>query len=441
MPDQNRYTEDIRTAHREIDDLIGVAPNWLLRSGIMMVALVVVAVLAISAFIKYPDKIVANGEMTSDHPPIEHFTKTAGIIDSLYVFDGEHITQGMPIAYMQNTMNREDLDQLKAFLYNYINTSRIPNYLFLSFPEDLQLGEISGDYARLQLLYSEFILTLRTSGVFQQVSTLENEIIKTKELRKVMEKEKRFTEEEMKLLEKDVNRSQSLFESGVISQQENEVKQSQWLRFQKQYNNLDNGIIQNKIREEQLRLEIQQLIEIRASTVNTHQYNIQETINTIRQKLQAWEELYYVKATIGGKVAWRSDVSLHSFVAANTLIASIIPIVGEERKYIRAYTPSRGVGKLKEGNKAIIKVDGYPYKEYGTITSSLDAISTLPIEHQSEQGNQYLYELKIALPDTLYTNYDKEIIFKPKAGTTVEVITEDRSILARLFNQLLSLVG
>ena len=65
MPDNIDHRSTSYAPATQIDDLIGVAPGWLLRSGITVIVIVTSVILAVSAFIKYPDKIIAKGIMTS----------------------------------------------------------------------------------------------------------------------------------------------------------------------------------------------------------------------------------------------------------------------------------------------------------------------------------------------------------------------------------------
>ena len=59
MPNQTNQISNNYGTNQQIDDLIGIAPNWLLKSGITIVFLVTAVILTLSAFIKYPDKIVS----------------------------------------------------------------------------------------------------------------------------------------------------------------------------------------------------------------------------------------------------------------------------------------------------------------------------------------------------------------------------------------------
>jgi HlyD family secretion protein len=83
-------------------------------------------------------------------------------------------------------------------------------------------------------------------------------------------------------------------------------------------------------------------------------------------------------------------------------------------------------GKLKVNNKVIIKLHAYPYREYGSIDGVVDKISDFPIEG--------MYAVKIRLPKKLKTGYDKKIIFKQRLSGDAELITENRSLLSRVFS-------
>lgn len=437
MPTTNNNETITFNPRREIDDLIGNPPGWLLRSGISIVALVIMTILTMSAFISYPDKIVALGEMTGDYPPIAHVNKVAAVIDTIYAKDGQHVKKDDKIAYLQNSMNRRHLGNIRYFINQYQTVEHIADYTNIYIPKNLQLGDLTADYARLQLLFDEFQSVIRQSGVYQQTKTLEIEIQKTRQLACTLEKEKKYTEEELRLIEKDMGRDTYLHDEGVISALEKEQAEGELLRYQKQYNNLDIGIIQNTIKEEQLRLQIQQLAEERSQQLNSYRFNIQEVINRINQQIKQWEEKHYVLAEVSGKVVLQPNITQDIFAAPNTPLFSIISDKRQDKKYAKVITPVKGIGKVEQGDKAILKLDGYPYKEYGVLISQVQTIAPLP--NQDQQGNKY-YEIKIPLSDTLTTNYKKIIEYKPQSALTAEIITKDKSILERMTEQLLDLI-
>lgn len=424
------------------DDLIGVPPSWLLKSGITLVAVVVSLVLCLAALLKYPDKIVANGIMTSQNPPIEHLNNTPGIIEELFVRDGDIVKEDALLIYLKNNALREDVKKLDSFINEYQKITDGSTYLELQIPSGLQLGELQREYGQLQLLFSQMQQTLRQTGVFQQISTLKDEIKDTKAQREILISEKRFSKDELALKEKDYSRHVDLNKEGIVSDIDLENVESEWLRSKKAYSNLDKGIIDNKIREEQLILNTQKLIEEHNSKVQSHGYELAQTINTIQSNLKEWRRKYFVRSEIKGEVSLVPNLVEDKFVTEGTLLLSIIPTNNLNQKQIQASVSNDGIGKINVNDKVIVKVNGYPYKEFGVITSKVEAISELPKIIQNTNGQEsFLYTIHIDLPDRLVTNYDEEILFRPNSSVVAEIITKDKSVLERLFETLLSLLN
>ena len=62
----------------------------------------------------------------------------------------------------------------------------------------------------------------------------------------------------------------------------------------------------------------------------------------------------------------------------------------------------------------IIKLDAYPYKEYGTLTTTLDKISALP---KVDKESNLIYELEARMPGDMKTSYGNTIPFKPESAS------------------------
>jgi hypothetical protein len=103
----------------------------------------------------------------------------------------------------------------------------------------------------------------------------------------------------------------------------------------------------------------------------------------------------------------------------------MLPVENQELFAFGSFSVAKA-GKLKEHNKAIIKLHSYPYREYGAIDGYVEKISDFPIDG--------MYSVKIRLPNKLETGYDKKIDFKQRLSGDAELITENRSLLSRIFS-------
>lgn len=436
MPYNNTITTENNTA-QAINDFIGNPPGFLLKSGITIIGIVTLALLTLAAIINYPDKIVSQGIMTSAIPPIELKSPSNGIIENIYIKDGDTLTKNDPVLYIRNTANVADIATLELFIKQIKNTSTLPQLLQLHLPNDLQLGVLQADYAALILKLNELRAITQQTGNAAQIKNLAEEIQKLQKLNQTARAEADIFKKELVLIEKEYNRATTLASDGIMSTQEKEKIQSQLLQAQRQQKSMAKSIIQNDIQIEQLELQQIQLNEERQKQLDNYQFYIKEIVSRLQSAARHWKDSYAVNASADGIFHFHSDIVKNQQLAPDQLIGYLLSLASVEQKYIKTLTPAAGIGKINIGDKVIIKMDGYPYKEYGTLTSQVGEILPFPIKDQT--GNSF-YEIKIPLAASMQTNYGKLIPFKPNTGLQAEIITADKTILERIFTQFLDLI-
>jgi len=392
MPQNEQEIIIQRATREEISDLIGNAPSWLLRSGISMVALVFLTVLGIGYFIKYPDKIQGTGTLTSLSPPIELMSRSDGYIDTILVKDNQVAKKDQVILYVNNTTNPEQIEELTEWISEYEKIENPRNYLDTKVPENLQLGVLQNEYASLCLKYNELQQTLKDGIVFQQMDNISGEVAKLKKLNDSKKREKKIFAQELNLARNDYRMQESLYNDGIISQIELESYRSTLLQKERQYESMENGIIQNNIRIEQLELEKLKLRGNRMNVVQNFQFAVSEINTRIKTRIESWSETYSVSSPIDGIVNYNSSIKPNKPISTGQMLGNVIPENSSE-KYLSCAIPVANIGKLEKGQRAIVKFDAYPYKEFGVVLSTVKSISRLP-EISPENPQQY-YEVKI----------------------------------------------
>ena len=88
--------------------MMGQIPAWIVRWGITLLFLVVVALLVGSCFFKYPDVITADMTLTGQHPATAVVTRAAGNIQKLLVSDNHPVNEGDWLAVIENHASMED---------------------------------------------------------------------------------------------------------------------------------------------------------------------------------------------------------------------------------------------------------------------------------------------------------------------------------------------
>ncbi|HRD80005.1 MAG TPA: hypothetical protein PLL53_04535, partial [Saprospiraceae bacterium] len=98
----------------------------------------------------------------------------------------------------------------------------------------------------------------------------------------------------------------------------------------------------------------------------------------------------------------------------------------------KAELPALQSGKVAAGQRASIRLDGYPAEQFGEVEASVVSVALLP------RSDTYLVEL--SLPDTLRSTYGKLLPFKPEMSGTARIVTEERRALDRMLGQMRDLL-
>ncbi len=431
MPNAKLNNKNDAYDDQEIADLIGNTPSWLLRSGIGLIALFVIMFFILSSYIRYPDKFNSIGMLTSSRPPVEVLSMSEGYLKKMIVHDGDQISSNQELFYIENTVNENDLAALSKWISDYEKIKNVDRYKFLNIPGNLSLGSVQNDYANLSLKFNELKQTLSNNILVEENANLDKEILNIERLKQVQAREKELYFKEIALMKKNHDRNNELFKSDLISETDLENSKASLLSKERQFESMENEIIKNNINIEQLELEKLRLNKDRTNLISNYQFQIAEIIANTKSKIRNWSENYIVKAKIDGEVSLLADVKENIFVEKGQVLAYIISDEAS-KKYISIKAPVTNIGKLAVGQKVIIKFDAFPYKEFGVIESTVSKIGTIP---EITENNNAFYEVITNLPDTLITDFGIQIPFKPGMTANLDIITEDKTILARIFNQ------
>lgn len=437
-----------------INEIIGQSPGWILHSGMTVLFLVVVIGVAMTFVLRYPDKIQAFGVITTVDPFKTIVTRTSGVADTVFVGHNELVQDNDPILYIENTADRVDVTLCMAQVDEFERSlnqsgSSIPGNilsLLYSWKDEFTLGPLQSTFASLTQQTREFRHFLRRDDYALKLDAISREIKEIQELNNVLEQEKALTEEEVVLSEKDVNRNRQLFDKGVISAREMERSQATHIGMKKSYLLKGNSMAQNRIRIAGLNQQKTDIQAARQEQTLLYRSRISEIILNLRNQYRQWKQQYYLEAPSSGRLQLSSGLTPGQTLPAGQSIGYVIPdeTTGSEDngvynpKYGKVYVPSTGMGKLSPGNRSIIRLEAYPYKEYGTIDSRVAEI--YPIPERQESGGR-IYEIHLPLDSILITDYGYPIHYTPDMPIQVSIIAEERSLFNRIFGQLYILIN
>lgn len=416
--------EKINIKSDEITEILGTPPKWIIRWGITILLLVVLIVFIGSAFFRYPDTVVAPAIITAENPPSVIMARASGKPAALFATNGQQVAKGDTLGVIENPAYHKDVFVVSRYAALFHPDSA--NNL-LPPAGNLALGE-------LQSGYNAFIRSIADWELFQsqkhyqlKIQALQSELNQQERYSAGLQKQFNLMVLDAKLSHKQFQRDSILYSRGIVAPLEYEQAQAMLLGKQQALEGAQLGITSNNITVER----------IKQSIVDTHlEYEIQnqtfrkELTNTHTQLLSAlasWEKSYLLIASSSGKLTYMNIWSDLQEVTAGNPLFSITPInIGELQA--RMVIPFAGGGKVKEGQRVNIKLDGYSYMEFGMIEGIVRSISSGYIE----EG----FPALAALPEGMVTSYGVPIQFDRELQGIAEITTEDLSLLHRLFSPL-----
>ena len=193
-------------------------------------------------------------------------------------------------------------------------------------------------------------------------------------------------------------------------------------------------VLRQRNKVEQLDSEVQQagadLEEVEAQLNKLEQESLREISDLERQLVEVEDTITKEKlsAPVSGIVFGMVPSSAGYAASAGETLVKVVPGGEIEAKI---YITNKDVGFMKPGMKAQIRVDAFPYTQFGSISGALKSVGTLPLEpDQQNPMPRFPAYVKI---DKEYLEKDGEK-YNISAGQSVQVnlILRDKRVISLL---------
>jgi HlyD family secretion protein len=415
--------EKIELRSEEFQEVLGGVPPWILRRGIIVLAVFTAILLAGSAVFKYPDTIPAQVTLTGSTPPAAIAAHASGKLKELYVGDNQEVKAGEYLAVIDNPAKTEDILELKRFLEKF---SMNENAAVSLSGNNLQLGNLQSLYSQFYTSLFEYSEYRRLMYFPQKIQMTKERIVRYETQYQNLLRQQKIGNEQFDLARKQFQRDSLLHQKGHISPEEYEKSQNAYLQGAMSCENMQSSVGNIQIQIAQLKeslLDTQQQDIEKSNGLHTQ---LQTLVSQLQTEIKSWELNYVLKASISGKITFTNYWAENQNIPVGGEIFSIVP--GRESEVIgKAQLPVARSGKVKVGQKVNIRLENFPENEYGILRGIVNNISLVPVQ----SGETACYAVEIDLPDRLVTTYRKELPSLPNMQGRADIVTEDISLLER----------
>lgn len=427
--------KNIEIRSEEVQEIMGTPPKWIIRWGIVIISAVVLILITGSYFYKYPDIIEARVTIVSENPPISIVARSDGKLDKIFVADKQEVSANTILGIIENPADYEDV-------YALINDLNLIQSYFNS-PEKFNDLKFGNDYSLglYHSYYSTFISQLNDVQTFyslnpfdQKIQSLNNEVAGYQNYISKSREQISVLRQNYELANSQYFRDSLLNARNVMSDVILEKSKTTLLDQKFAYQSAQTNLASTQITTNNLKNQIQEQTVLKLETEKKLLAGLKEKYDNLINQLRSWEQAFILKSPIKGKITFTNYWSVNQFVSSGNVVFTVIP--EENQKIIgKAIIPLVGAGKVEIEQRVNMKLDNFPYMEYGFLEGKIVNISMVPVN--DKDGSYYTAEIELS--NDLTTNYKKQLPFNQEMQGVAEIITKDRRLIERLIEPLVSI--
>jgi HlyD family secretion protein len=406
----------------EIQELVSYRPHWIIRKGNMFFLSIIILCLGVTWFVKYPDIIKGSMLLTAINAPKLLIAKSEGKLEKLLVSNEQIVVMNQPLAFLQSTGNHNqalDLRNWIALVEPAIVKDSIEILLELPLPILDQLGEIQSDYQNFQSVLNE-TLEILNNGYYQKKKlALLKDLDYLSSIKSNAEEQRQLLKQDYDLQLKEYKANELLERDRIIAPIELNQNKSKVIGKEQALRQINAQFINNSMTEHNKRKEILDLSKF----IRDQQQKFKSELFTLKSRVETWIQQYVVIAPETGMVLFSSFLQENQFLSLGQELFYIQP--DQASYYGKLMVSQTGLGKIKEGEKVLVRLHSYPSDEFGYMTGVVKYISYIPTAKDS-------FLIKVDLPKGLRTSYNKTILFRNNLKADAEIITDNRKLFDRI---------
>ena len=343
--------------------------------------------------------------------------------------------KGEYIAVVQNPAATEDVQKIADIMGKIsMEDVQLPTFRD-SFPDKMSLGEINSQYYAFLAALKAWCDYMSRNVYEKQKDNIAAGIQWKKEIVDEAEEARKAAKDRMDVAQKWLKRYTSLDRQQIATYEyETDQVKNNYLTTVQEVQNINREISSTRMQITEAYHQLEQLKIEQKEKERNLQVELLSTYQSLRSNIAAWEQKYVLKAPFDGRVEFLKFIADGQFVEAGESIFGIIP--KENHIYGQVLLPASGAGKVKQNSKVVIKLENYPYMEYGYIEGYVSSISLVTQTQKTEKSTVETYLINVELPNGLTTNYEEVLDFKYELGGTADMIVKDRRLIERLFDNL-----
>lgn len=421
----------------EAQEILGHIPPWTIRWGITVIFSIFAIIILGCCVIKYPERVNGTVVIRTLNAPVDVVFRSGGNLEIISVSNGDVVKKNDILGVINTGADYKDILSADSCLLDFARHQLADAVYNDSIYGNYQMGDLQGSWTNFTLSCQRYRAYITRAVIRKKRELVREQVDKQKEYYSQMQMQFSTGQEDLQYEEKNFVRDSSLFVMNVVSEQEFDESARRLLQARNSVISFKNQMTSAELSILQLEHQLVELSIQEEDETMAFEQEIHTNIERLSADIQNWKLTYLLTAPINGKVSFVHKWDVGQFANASEHYLTIVP--DEHQSVIGiVHIPQASFGKVDTGQKVNVKLEGYPYMEYGMLVGTIGHLSSVP-EEQSDSQSAPQYTAEILFENGMKTTYGKELRMIQKMDGSAEIITEERSLIMRFLDPLVAL--
>lgn len=413
-----------RGYNEDTTEIMGKMPSWLIRWGLSVIFTILIGFVAASYFVRFPQIVTAPITITTINPPADLIAKTSGRIDTILVENGDKVDRNQTIAMLHNSAKYIDVITVRDSVESY-NIRFKPKWI----DKEYEVGELQSSFSEFKQLYYDYQNYLDIDNIDTKIELLIAQVSKYIQYIQQLKEQEMILAEDYSIAKTSFDRDSLLYNKKTISTYEYEQSRQAILIKANNIKGFKASIINSEIQLLQMRQQIEELKMQKNMDIISYRNQINESRSRLLAQIESWSQNYLLISPTKGELSYSRYWSSNQNINASEKLGTIIPY-DTSRTIGIMEVPSTGLGKVRNGQTVNVKLNSYPYLEFGVIKGEIIRISAVPDED--------VYFVEVIFPNGLQSSYKKHLELILQMDGVGEIVTRNERLIYRFINPLRS---
>ncbi|MEM1217785.1 MAG: hypothetical protein AAGH79_02690 [Bacteroidota bacterium] len=413
-------------------DILSKPPHWFTRWGMYLLLVWIVIILLLAWLIQYPDTLEAPTRCVSTQPISEIRARMSGNLSKVRFTSWQKVEMGDQLGIIGADLSLQELQVLKNWI------AQLKEDPFAGDVPTLDsLGPLSTAFGACRKSTLALRHEYERTDYAQRLALLQERLAEVNRRTQQFYKTAELQQHAVELKAAQFERSKQLFGSGAIGEIELENSEEAYLlalqeraRIKQDSILLIEGTL--AIKDEQI-----SVLTERDEKFSALRMELGQIATQLDGQINNWEYQHVLQAPIAGSMEWIQSWTSGQWIEEGERFA-LLKGGTEDSTNIQfeVFLPANKAGKVQLKAPVSIRLEEFPYTEYGVLEGAVSFRSEVPVDG----FYRLLVRLDYRTNETVLTSYQKQLHLNPGLSGMARVRMDRKRLLERIFEQLTALV-